>query len=1847
MSNIVGVAVRDNYSLALRSNGTVLSWGSGTAPPAGLSNVTAIAARGSGNNLALKSDGRVVSWGSGTAPPAGLSNVTAIAAGNSHSLALQSDGTVVGWGSTSAATPPAGLSNVVAIAAGGGHSLALQIDGTVVGWGSDSSGQATVPAGLSNVVAIAAGGSHSLALQSDGSIIGWGDNFYTQATAPDLRRTVAVSAGYEHDLALKSDGTVVSWVWFYYSLWWGAVPPAGLSNVVAVSAGFTHSLALKGDGTVAWWNYPWAPPGEGQPPADLSNVVAIAGGNTFDLALKSDGTVVQWGDTNAVSPPPGLSGIVAINVGGVHGLALKGDGTVVGWGPTWTNAPPGLSDVVAVAAGWAHNLALKRDGTVVGWGSDVCGQATAPSGLSNVVAVSAGLMHSLALKSDGTVVGWGANSYGQATPPAGLSNVVAISAGWGAHSIAVQSDGTVVVWGGDSYVGSPMPPRGLTGTVFAAGNVALQRDGTLVQWPSYNEYWGDGSLPPEAQSNVTMVAIGDYHKLALKEDGTVIGWLTSMTSTDVGQATPPDSLSNVVGIAVGDFYSLALKSDGTVVGWGTNSHGQATPPAGLSNVMAIAAGSYHSLALKDDGTVVGWGTNTSSYGAATPPGGLSGVVAIAAGGNQSLALRGDGTVVNWGTNGCVQANPPAGLTDVVAISAGSSYALALKGDGNVVTWGCTYDGFATVPDGLSNVVDVSVVGFRPGLALTMAPDAPSGATAVRVSTGQINVYWHDNSPGEERFGIERALAPGGAWAEIGSAGSNVTVYADTTVAPDTTYYYRVRAYNSEAGSMYSARVSASTAEEIAPVLVVAPGSHEFGSLLAGQTSTGVFAVVNTGAAILFGTAQSQLPFVVVGGSPYTIGPGATGVVSIAFAPTADGVVTGSVVFASNGGSATTVVSGDGVIPLVAAFTATPTNGVAPLTVTFADSSTGTITNRSWSFGDGTVTNTSETTVQHVYSAGTHSVTLTVEGPRGTSTNAQPDAIVVENPPQLVVNPASRGYGTVAVGQSPELAFQVANTGGQTLNGSATLLAGGTPFTVTGGGSFSVPAGQTSAVSVAFAPSAAGAFTNQVVFASNGGASTNEVTGTGAASSDPDETLLVAADGLWKYLDNGSDQGTAWRDAGFDDTSWAAGAAPLGYGDPWIVTTNSYGPDPDNKYITTYYRCAFTVTDPAAFATLRLRLNRDDGAVVYINGTEVRRDLMATGTVTATTLATGTVSGSDESAFFETTVSPAVLVTGTNVIAVEVHQTSVTSSDISFDLELAGAPVGLRKGPYLVYSNTNTQMQVLWQTDGTPAQQAYIEWGPTPAYGNNSGPLAESGAGSDQHQFSCIVTGLTPGVLHHYRVVVDSGSCTGSFVAAPPVDATNVTFYGFGDTRTYPDRMNAVTGAMGRDMTGNPGQRNTLALQVGDWVEYGGTETSWQNEFFNRGYTNSLDVMARTAMMGCRGNHDLDGGSTLMPKYWPYNGTNGYFSFDYGPVHVTVIDQYVGYTSGTAQYSWLTNDLATTTKRFKVAVFHVPAYSAGGGHANDPTAQAVFDPVFTQYGVQIALVGHNHYYAHCLKDGVHHITSGGGGAPLHTPDLGSPYLVAAESAYQFVRFDVSNTVMTVTAVRTNDTVIESFLVYQIPAAQFAASPTNGPAPLVVTFTDVSTGAITNRHWDFGDGLSTNILTTSIDHLYAAPGMYSVQLVASGPSGSSTNIQAAPIVVSSVDTVGDGIPDWWRILYYGGDGQTTNAASCAGCDPDGDGRDNQHEYTADTDPTNRVSYLAIISIQPVANDVQITWVGGSNAWQYLASAPDITAPAAAWTIFHTNAPPTPLTNVLTHTGAATATNLFYRINAQRPE
>lgn len=166
-------------------------------------------------------------------------------------------------------------------------------------------------------------------------------------------------------------------------------------------------------------------------------------------------------------------------------------------------------------------------------------------------------------------------------------------------------------------------------------------------------------------------------------------------------------------------------------------------------------------------------------------------------------------------------------------------------------------------------------------------------------------------------------------------------------------------------------------------------------------------------------------------------------------------------------------------------------------------------------------------------------------------------------------------------------------------------------------------------------------------------------------------MLIPMGASWRYFDEGSDLGTSWKELDFDDSSWPSGLAELGYGDGGEATVISYGPNVYKKYITTYFRKHFTVDDTSIYKSLVLRIQRDDGAVVYLNGKEVYRTNMPSGIIKYNTLAVKALNGIDEVSFEKTIIDTNFLKNGYNVIAVEIHQVSPSSSDISFDFQLLG------------------------------------------------------------------------------------------------------------------------------------------------------------------------------------------------------------------------------------------------------------------------------------------------------------------------------------------------------------------------------------------------------------------------------------------------------------------------------------------------------------------------------------------------------------------------------------------------
>jgi alpha-tubulin suppressor-like RCC1 family protein len=284
-----------------------------------------------------------------------------------------------------------------------------------------------------------------------------------------------------------------------------------------------------------------------------------------------------------------------------------------------------------------------------------------------------------------------------------------------------------------------------------------------------------GSTVPVAvgsTAQVTSVAIGGRHDLALLSDGTVQAWGddtfgelgngVASANNDTVLPTAVPGLTGVSAVAAGDEDSLALLSNGTVMAWGANGAGQLgdgkkrgssvpVPVAGLTGVTAIAAGARFNLALRSDGTVMAWGDNgwgqlgNGTVTASDVPvkvASLTDVTAIAAGAQHALAVESDGTVSSWGDNEndqlgdgqdvstqSLSAVPVAvsGITTAVDVAAGDEHSVALLRSGAVMAWG--NNGFFQL---------ARAQGFPGGISASDVPlQVPGVSNATAIAAGEL------------------------------------------------------------------------------------------------------------------------------------------------------------------------------------------------------------------------------------------------------------------------------------------------------------------------------------------------------------------------------------------------------------------------------------------------------------------------------------------------------------------------------------------------------------------------------------------------------------------------------------------------------------------------------------------------------------------------------------------------------------------------------------------------------------------------------------------------------------------------------------------------------------------------------------------------------------------------------------------------------------------------------------------------------------------------------------------------------------------------------------------------------
>jgi len=624
LTNVIAIATSGGHTVALKDDGTVWSWGSNSWGQLGdgtmahehvtpiqvqnLTNVIAIEAAGN-YTIALRDDGTVWTWGANSHGQLGdgtttnrrtpvqvqnLTNITVISAGINHAAALKDDGTVWVWGQNHNGQLGDGttidhhtpiqllsLTNVIDISAGFYNTVALKHDGYVWTWGENGSGQI--------------GDSTFISRHTPVQVLGSGGQGFLNLFAPRSPSITTLSlpdgiTGTAYTQTLTATGTApITW----------SITSGNLPNGLNLSTTGTITGIPSEEGifefTVRATNHlgsmelvlsisVFTPP-----PFLTTPMVTIHDRTTF--ALREDGTVWGWGSNQygqlndfifshltptRIQQVPNFTNIIYVTVGAFHTVALKEDNTVWTWGSNrWGQLGDGttinrrypvqlqsLTNVIEIAAGNNHTVILKEDGTVWAWGMNFFGQlgdgTTTDShtpvqvqNLTNITAIATSVSHTLALRDDGTVWAWG-NFNTTPVQVQNLTNIVAISAGF-EYSVALRDDGTVWAWGSNQH--------GQLGN----GTTAFSSTPTQVQ----------------NLTNITAISAGRYHTVALRDDG--IAWIWGGNNNgQLGNGTTNNSpipiqleyLTNIIDISAGCFNTVVLIYDGYVWAWGESGNGQ-------------------------------------------------------------------------------------------------------------------------------------------------------------------------------------------------------------------------------------------------------------------------------------------------------------------------------------------------------------------------------------------------------------------------------------------------------------------------------------------------------------------------------------------------------------------------------------------------------------------------------------------------------------------------------------------------------------------------------------------------------------------------------------------------------------------------------------------------------------------------------------------------------------------------------------------------------------------------------------------------------------------------------------------------------------------------------------------------------------------------------------------------------------------------------------------------------------------------------------------------------------------------------------------------------------------------
>ena len=532
----------------------------------------------------------------------------------------------------------------------------------------------------------------------------------------------------------------------------------------------------------------------------------------------------------------------------------------------------------------------------------------------------------------------------------------------------------------------------------------------------------------------------------------------------------------------------------------------------------------------------------------------------------------------------------------------------------------------------------------------------------------------------------------------------------------------------------------------------------------------------------------------------------------------------------------------------------------------------------------------------------------------------------------------------------------------------------------------------------------------------------------------DDIVLAGQGEDWRFFKGTMEPSTVpgdWTQVDFDDSQWLLGMPGFGFGGDDVTVL----PDMGTGYSSLYLRKSFQCNSPEGAGWLMLRLDYQDGVVVYLNGVEVlRQSVLGTAGEYVPYNAVSSFHMAGVSEEFDLSSWRTLLRPGTNTLAIQGSASSSLIYGYSLVPELRA---NISRGPLIMNTSSNSS-HLAWKTV-VPAI-CVVEYGPS----LESLLKWQEPAADTNH--TAILTNLDPGTLYYYRISISDGVLT----ATTP-------FYHFKTFAMSGDFDFLVAADTGLGTSGQNRIARVMESQEVDMLMLAGDviyPTFVAGRVDERCFSMYGRQLRSTPLFAATGNHEsYDNTRDFLQAFdLPTNsltGTEYFYSFDAADIHFSVLDgdlaQGNDWSVGGALYRWLEADLAATTKPWKILVSHFPVRSSGPHRNDDYNGNGMLDRLEFQnsieflagkYGVQAIFNGHEHFFEKMNPvNGVQTFISGGGGGWLYA--FGGEWDVASSlliSDYECLRVSVRKDDLVVRVLGVNGQILDSTFISRVPAGE---------------------------------------------------------------------------------------------------------------------------------------------------------------------------------------------------------------------